>query len=684
MDKIGVCNVLKWVEFVDKMTPAKRCKLAEAGLECMLDMKSIRLRKSIITLMIKAFHPDTETLLIQKNQPAITLKGLDVEALLGLKDKADGLVIADIIYEEGEYARNEIPPQFLSNSSGNLKIDDLIADALKSKVADDDFLRRAVFVLLGTVLAPQSLITVPREYYCVVKDVKRMKKMDFNGFTRTFLIENFKKLGTGYEMTQWPYGNLALAQKLLTLLNTKGVVYRHDKDNMSDNNEDHDVDKKEGIASTPSHGLQPKDFQDCSVDSEVSESSMDAGKSADDHESKFVTPLEKKKMYGTDADQYITPAGKQGATPEAPIIIDDSVVMPPKSSNHVDVISLTNGDAASQEFDSFNIICRKAKEIGKKEEKKEDECGKRKRKLPLKFRSPAVVKCPKRTKGPVRRVLSHSFINEDKTEGSNPLTPEIIGAVVQHVRNACKARKQYGTPVYRNANGLTVSAEFVRVIIDKEWLCAGVIEAYLGDLRIKMGDRTLCPAWRANALVETPPARRQWKKKTTDNTAKVEMSACHERCMEEYFATNKAYFTVNISKVHWVTVVMHVGKQEFQVLDSLWPLKRSKGFVQKLRAEIAKDVEFANKELSEKKYPDVSEWQIVKRAIPQQGDGHSCGLFVLECMEHWDGDRMTGKVSQKLVDDKREQTVAEIVMAQSNLDEKTKKVVLDIAARARA
>ena len=39
---------------------------------------------------------------------------------------------------------------------------------------------------------------------------------------------------------------------------------------------------------------------------------------------------------------------------------------------------------------------------------------------------------------------------------------------------------------------------------------------------------------------------------------------------------------------------------------------------------------------------------------------------------------------QKLVDDKREQTVAEIVMAKTNTDEKTKKVVLDIAAKARA
>ena len=212
MGEIGVCNVLKWVEFVDKMKPAQRCKLAEAGVECMLDIQPIRLRKSILTFMIKAFDPDTEKIIIQANHPGITLKEVDVDAIFDLKDKADGLVVADIVYEEGRYTMHEIPPQFLSKSTGNLKIDDLIADAIKSQVAHDDFLRRVVLVLLGTVLAPQSLITVPREYYFVVKDVKRMKKMDFNGYTRTFLIENFKKLGTGYETMQWPYGNLALAQ----------------------------------------------------------------------------------------------------------------------------------------------------------------------------------------------------------------------------------------------------------------------------------------------------------------------------------------------------------------------------------------------------------------------------------------------------------------------------------------
>ena len=44
----------------------------------------------------------------------------------------------------------------------------------------------------------------------------------------------------------------------------------------------------------------------------------------------------------------------------------------------------------------------------------------------------------------------------------------------------------------------------------------------------------------------------------------------------------QAYFPVNLKKAHWITVVMHVGKKEFQTLDSLSWDSASKAFVKKL------------------------------------------------------------------------------------------------------
>ncbi|KAE8821743.1 Sentrin-specific protease 2 [Hordeum vulgare] len=39
--------------------------------------------------------------------------------------------------------------------------------------------------------------------------------------------------------------------------------------------------------------------------------------------------------------------------------------------------------------------------------------------------------------------------------------------------------------------------------------------------------------------------------------------------MNEYFKAPKTYMALNKDNIHWVTVVMHKEKEEFQVLDSL-------------------------------------------------------------------------------------------------------------------
>ena len=63
------------------------------------------------------------------------------------------------------------------------------------------------------------------------------------------------------------------------------------------------------------------------------------------------------------------------------------------------------------------------------------------------------------------------FSHDDATEGSSPLTPEIIAAAVQYIRQKCKAKQKGGTTLYRNADGLQAMAEFISVILDHGWLC---------------------------------------------------------------------------------------------------------------------------------------------------------------------------------------------------------------------
>ena len=186
-------------------------------------------------------------------------------------------------------------------------------------------------------------------------------------------------------------------QKVLKMLNTKGVVYRPGKDNMSDNEEE--VGKKEGI-------------QVCDVvNSDDNDTWMDSDKT------------ENKTKDGTNAEN--TTHVRPGASPHVPIVIDDNEKarkLPTTDSlidltlPEVHVISDSSvRDGSSEEFESFNTMCQKAKESGKKEGKKEDLCGKRKRKLPLKLRSPVVPKSAKRTKCPIRKGIFCQFFCCDLT-----------------------------------------------------------------------------------------------------------------------------------------------------------------------------------------------------------------------------------------------------------------------------
>ncbi|KAM0912537.1 hypothetical protein ACQ4PT_012732 [Festuca glaucescens] len=123
----------------------------------------------------------------------------------------------------------------------------------------------------------------------------------------------------------------------------------------------------------------------------------------------------------------------------------------------------------------------------------------------------------------------------------------------------------------------------------------------------------------------------------------------------------KYYLAVNVNGNHWVTVMMHVPKKEFQVLDSLYVIRNYIDIIEALRTEIAYDIAKADQG-----YPDPSDWPIKQYKMPRQKDGNSCGLWVLQCMEEWDGNEFRTSITQTLVDSTREVMVSEIIFSPSN------------------
>lgn len=73
-------------------------------------------------------------------------------------------------------------------------------------------MRRAILVLLGTVIAPQSTKFIPYRYYKLVEDVDAIKSYNWNAFTLRVCMDAISKTVQDVEKFKWPIGNLALVQ----------------------------------------------------------------------------------------------------------------------------------------------------------------------------------------------------------------------------------------------------------------------------------------------------------------------------------------------------------------------------------------------------------------------------------------------------------------------------------------
>jgi hypothetical protein len=94
----------------------------------------------------------------------------------------------------------------------NLLIDDLIEDIVERGAADDEFVQKAILVLIGTVIAPYSTQTIPKSTYALVEDLERLSRLNWNGYTLRYTIEALRMCKRGSVMRHWPKGNMAVIQ----------------------------------------------------------------------------------------------------------------------------------------------------------------------------------------------------------------------------------------------------------------------------------------------------------------------------------------------------------------------------------------------------------------------------------------------------------------------------------------
>ncbi|XBJ12039.1 hypothetical protein VPH35_016638 [Triticum aestivum] len=276
------------------------------------------------------------------------------------------------------------------------------------------------------------------------------------------------------------------------------------------------------------------------------------------------------------------------------------------------------------------------------EEEAEEVTGRRKRKGSQHVKSPYVV--PKPNKRAKRSAKGKLFQNGGVNKSSDEY--DVVKASITYVRAHEYSQKHAKTEIFNDGTEDGLSVQRACQIINHEWLSGDVINAYSSFLADKVNDdRFMLKTWRVHWLLHIRPGK---KTAGNDYEAESHSNGPVNRCEDEYFKKPKTYIPLNKGNTHWVTVVMHSGKREFQVLDSLMTGKLdsvTRQLVEDLRKQLGEDIQEANA-TGVVNYPDVSTWTIQTYDMPKQNDGNSCVIFLLRCFQYWDGDKRTGLFSQ--------------------------------------
>ncbi|XP_073353550.1 uncharacterized protein [Aegilops tauschii subsp. strangulata] len=487
-----------------------------------------------------------------------------------------------------------------------MMIDELIENIVASGTYDDDFLRRIVLVLLGTVLAPQSTKEVPNAYYKLVHDVEAIKAFNWNAFTLRYMFwekvqplddEAFDPLAHEYPLmlnwsedeakkrdaydTSYGRGNGTI---VVEKLEKKGLVFKPNKGS------DDDIEFVEHSEDwVGKYG--PSKYKSSKYWTDVK--STPAKEDMDNRVDASFTTGNGRKLACEKGVHHNTPGtGDEGD----PFVIEDNGNSP-------------NPSLATVDTNDF----------------------------------PAITSTPKN----MNEVSDGSSADKSEEISMDSLNTRLFGIRVAMINTD-----------YINEDHIEA---------------AKVINSYCNHMQTHnpRADRHILSSWVSHWLIlrvdgKVNNSKRHFMDHFTNQTKMV------SRVTEEYFIKDKAYFPFHVEENHWITVLMHNKKKEFQVLNSTGECsKRVLAKIAKLRAEIANDTKEVNA-LIGTEHPDVSSWPIREYDMPKQEDGVSCGLFVVKCVQNWDGDDWTFEFDQDEVNASRGRILAEILFSECNTKEVVK------------
>ncbi|XBJ07027.1 hypothetical protein VPH35_012604 [Triticum aestivum] len=681
----------------------------------MFMIPSVLMHKCLLKFIIKSYALDRDRFIMPSKNGAISLRAEDVFDIFGLENKGRDAMKA--LGKGGLKEKVKVPSHFIDSSTNEIMIDQLIQDITSSGTYDDDFLRRIVLVLLGTVLAPHSTIEVPNAFYKLVEDVESIKSLNWNAFTLRVCVDGIKKTVSDLTKFTWPVGNLALIQYLfwekvqpldgetfnplaheypLMLKWTEDEALKRDAYDTSYGRGNGNIVveklKKEGLVFNRNRGSgDDVEFVEHSEDwmgkyrpskywtyvkstpqKEEMEASFTMGcngkKSAREKGVHHTTP-----GTGDEGDPFVIE--ENGNSPDPSLAMVDTNDFPDLTATPKNINTMSDGSTADKSeeisMDSLNTRIKNAKESGTKEND-----GKHKRKQSKYCLSPY------QQNGGRKRAKKNLFGIRAAMINTDYINDEHIEAATVYIQTLARSEKLCTKTVVHMTGiaGETCTPHMLEAIISKKWVHGAVINSYCNYMQTHnpRADRHILTSWVSHWLLlradgKVKNSKKHFMEHFTNQTKMV------SRVTEEYFIKDKAYFPFHVEENHWITVLMHNKKKEFQVLNSTGKCSNIVlAKITMLRAEIARDMMEVNT-LINTEHPDVSSWPIREYKMLLQKDGIvSCDLFVVKCIQNWNGDDCIFDFDQAEINASRGRILAEILFSECNTVEAVKEKILKI------
>ncbi|XP_071679828.1 uncharacterized protein [Lolium perenne] len=449
---------------------------------------------------------------------------------------------------------------------------DMIDEIITSKATNEDFLRRAVLILIGTVLAPTSTYTVYKPFYAFVETMYKLHNLNWNQFTLAYVIEQISTCRRGIYVRQWPKGNVAILEYLywekVQPLDEIALYAR--------------ISSRPLMINWTEAAVALRDSYD-----------QDNGRGKGILKIEDTITEEYRRKYGkkTDGNKYMGAEIKKPGTG--------------RSNGKGNGRSTGKASSSRKPGPSWEINMETTMKRIMQDFKREimEELPERCAKDVVKLLNKSGVRYKAFAETLSDQYSTPSSNDVEIPQDSTALTAEHIAAAEIFVQLCCKTEENGKKCVYKNDIGVTLTSQRLKVVLDHKWCTDDVIDAYIGDLSLRVGDDLyLCAAWRSSFLLEKHRKGHKTKKSNKN---------------DDHLA---AYFPVNITNNHCITVIMHIPKEEFQVIDSLFPLSVTIDTVRALRQQISADIQEYNKSTSGF-FPDVITWDIKSYDMPQQKDG---------------------------------------------------------------